>query len=89
MTASAFAELRTREIAAAMRVTLPECYRPARVVNGRVETCRLVQIGCAHTPKPAPLTRDAELTQAALLEPRTARPLSLLQRIAGALWAWL
>jgi len=84
-----FAVLGTQRIAKSMRVTLPEHYRQPRVVNGRVETCRLVQIGCAHQPKLPALSPDAESIQAALLEPRTARPLPLFNRIAGAVWRWL
>ncbi|KWT89312.1 MULTISPECIES: hypothetical protein [unclassified Variovorax] len=68
--------------------TFPEAYRPPRVVNGRLITCRLVEIGCAHELRPPALSRDAEAIQGALLEPRTARPLPLINRIAGAVWRW-
>lgn len=84
-----FAVLETHRIAKALRVTLPLHYREPHIVNGRVETCRLVQIGCAHQPKLPALTPDAENLQAALLERRTARPLPLFNRIAGAVWRWL
>lgn len=55
--------------------------------------CRLVHtrtgiaIGCAFTPRPMPMTLDAETTQAALLEPRTLRRQSALRRLLGFLWA--
>lgn len=48
-----------------------------------------VQIGIAHIPKPAALTADHELVQAALLEPRTTQPQSCLQRLFGRVWRWL
>lgn len=48
-----------------------------------------VQIGIAYTPKPAMLTADQESIQAALLEPRTTRPQSALQRVFGRVWQWL
>lgn len=59
-----------------------------RIVNGRVRTPTGILIGAAYTPPPAPYSRDAECIQAALLEPRTAHPLSLINRIAGAVWRW-
>lgn len=46
-------------------------------------------IGRAYTPPPPRIvSRDAERIQAALLDARTARPLPLMQRIAGAIWRW-
>jgi hypothetical protein len=46
-------------------------------------------IGAAYQ-RPAPAaTRDHEHLQAALLEPRTARPVSGLHKLAGRLWGWL
>lgn len=48
-----------------------------------------VQIGIAHIPKPQPMTADQERMQAALLDPRTAAPQSLTQRLLGAIWRWL
>lgn len=48
-----------------------------------------LRIGCAWTPPPARISADLEKVQAALLEPRTARPLSLLERIFGAVWRLL
>ena len=64
-----------------------------RIVNGRVQTRTTVNgggilIGSAYTPAPPPPSRDAECIQAALLEPRTAHQLSLINRIAGAVWRW-
>lgn len=56
--------------------------------NGLVGTRTGILIGCRHVRGPAPLPADEELIQRALLEPRTARPLPWLQRIAGACWAW-
>lgn len=48
-----------------------------------------VRIGCAYQ-RPMPRTdRDHEKLQAALLEPRTARPVSPAQRLAGAIVRWL
>lgn len=35
------------------------------------------------------MSLDERLLQKALLEPRNAAPLPLLQRIAGAVWRWL
>jgi hypothetical protein len=83
-----FAELHPQLSARAMRITLPEAYRPARPVRAGIETCRFLTIGCAHQPKPSDMSRDAEDIQSALLEPRTARPLPLMNRIAGAIWRW-
>ncbi|AVQ84262.1 hypothetical protein [Variovorax sp. PMC12] len=54
--------------------TLPESYCPPRVVNGRVQTCRLLQIGCAYTPPAPEPSHDAERVQAALLEKPAAAP---------------
>lgn len=70
--------------------TLPEDYRPAKVVNGRARTCRYIEIGIAHqaSRNPNDFTSSEEHLQDALLEPRTAKPLPLLQRIAGAVWRW-
>ena len=48
-----------------------------------------LRIGCAWTPPPAGTDRDHQRLQAALLEPRTATPLSLAARVAGAIWRWL
>lgn len=64
-----------------------------RIVNGRVLTPRTssgggIVIGGAYTPASPPPSRDAEHIQCALLEPRTARALPVLQRIAGAVWRW-
>lgn len=48
-----------------------------------------LRIGIAHQRPPARIDREAERLQVALLEPRTARPLTLLQRLLGAIWRWL
>jgi hypothetical protein len=48
-----------------------------------------VQIGRAYIPPPHPMSHHAQQLQAALLEPRTARPLTLLQRMFGVIWRWL
>lgn len=96
MSPSRFAELRVQQITAGMglrsprrRPVFPEAYRAPRAVRAGLQTCRLVVIGGAYTPRPPALSRDAELTQAALLEPRTARPVPLINRIAGAVYRWL
>lgn len=96
MTPSRFAELRVQQISAGMgaraprrKPTLPEAYRAPRQVRRGLQTCRLLVIGSAYTPPPPAMSQDAELAQAALLEPRTARPLSVPARIFGAVWRWL
>ena len=48
-----------------------------------------LRIGRAHVPPPLPVQGDAVLIQAALLEPRTARPLPVIQQIAGVVYKWL
>lgn len=51
-----------------------------------LDTGRVV-IGRAYVPPPPRIvSRDAERLQSALLEPKTAQPLPLVQRIAGAIW---
>jgi hypothetical protein len=47
-----------------------------------------ILIGSRWERGPIPLAADAELIQSALLEKRTARPLPVLQRVAGAIWKW-
>ncbi len=47
-----------------------------------------VVIGRCHVPRQPVATRDGETLQEALLDPRTAAPRPLLQRVAGALWSW-
>jgi hypothetical protein len=83
-----FAILETQRIAVRMGAVLPEDYRPARTVNGRTRTCRWIEIGCAHQRPAAVITVDGEQLQSALLEPKTAKPLPLLQRFAGAMLRW-
>lgn len=52
-----------------------------------IDTGRVV-IGRAYVPpSPRVISRDAVHLQSALLEPKTAQPLPLVQRIAGALWS--
>jgi hypothetical protein len=47
-------------------------------------------IGIAHVPRHRYTpTNDQALTQAALLDKRTLQPVSLLGRVAGAVWRWL
>jgi len=48
-----------------------------------------LRIGIAYIPPAPAMTRTDELVQAALLEPRTAQPMSLLQSVLGAIWRWL
>lgn len=72
-----------------MNRTLPAAYKPPVPVHGRaLRTCRGIVIGGAIAPRMPEFSKDAELIQEALLEPATARPLPVLQRIAGAFWAW-
>ena len=48
-----------------------------------------LQIGRAYIPPASRMQGDAIKVQAALLEPRTLLPQSLLQRIFGRVWQWL
>ena len=48
-----------------------------------------LRIGCAYVPTPPAPPKDGERLQAALLEPRTKYPVSLVRRVAGAVWGWL
>ena len=69
--------------------TVPAAYTPPVPVHDRtLRTCRGLHIGGAVTPPLPIFSVDAELIQQALLEPRTSRPLPVLQRIAGAVWRW-
>lgn len=53
-----------------MNATLPYDYAAPRVVNGRVRTCRLVEIGVAHQQRTDySRSTDEALIQAALLAP--------------------
>ena len=64
-------------------------YHPPRVLaNARAITCRGIVIGGAIAPPVPTMTQDGELIQAALLDPRTAKPQTTLQRALGALWGW-
>ena len=56
-----------------------ECYNTGKVL-----------IGVAYIPRHRYLqSADQVLTQAALLDKRTARPVSVLRRMAGVVWRWL
>ena len=83
-----FAVLGTQRVARDLGVTLPELYWAPRPVRNGLKTCRGVVIGGAIEPKPAEMGSNALHLSAALNEPRTAKPLPLLQRIAGAVWRW-
>lgn len=49
-----------------------------------------IRIGCAHTPRHNhSQSADACRIQAALLEPRTARPMHPIRRFVAPLWRWL
>lgn len=83
-----FAVLGTQRVAARMGVALPVfkgCVRTPITQRGGG-----ILIGCLHQPRrhPDDFTSNEEQLQSALLEPRTAKPLPLLQRIAGAVWRW-
>lgn len=54
-----------------------------------ITTSAGVRIGCAYQPPPARIGSDGERVQAALLEPRTALPMTALHRLLGAIWNWL
>lgn len=83
-----FSVLGTQRVAQRMGVTLPEFYWEPRRVQAGLKTCRGIVIGGAIAPRMPEFSADAELLQEAVLEPRTAKPLPVLQRIAGALWRW-
>lgn len=58
-----------------MTVRLPHNYREPRLLpSGSFETCRGVVIGGAIPPPKPAITQDGARIQAALLDPRTARP---------------
>lgn len=48
-----------------------------------------VRIGWAYVPRPLRIEGDAIRIQSALLEPRSATPQTLFQRIAGLIWRLL
>jgi hypothetical protein len=48
-----------------------------------------LRIGIAYMKPPARMQGDAVKVQAALLEPRTARPMSRLRLLVGRAVAWL
>jgi hypothetical protein len=62
-----------------MNRNLHRCHVPVTTRAG-------VQIGVAYQPKPRPLGSAEVAIQSALLDPRTARPLTTMQRLFGALW---
>lgn len=70
-----------------MNVICLRPHQPRRMViphnTGRV------QIGIAYTRPPMRLQGDAFLIQQALLDARTAQPLTLRQRVFGYVWRWL
>jgi hypothetical protein len=57
-------------------------------MNPRHNTGR-VRIGWAYVPKAMRIEGDAIRIQAALLEPRSATPQTLFQRVAGSIWRLL
>ena len=57
-------------------------------MNPRHNTGR-VRIGWAYVPRPMRIEGDAIKVQAALLEPRSATPQTLFQRVAGSIWRLL
>jgi len=72
-----------------MNPVLPDGYRPPEQKGLWLQTCKGVQIGITARPRMPHPDEDGGLVQEALLEPRTARPLRLIQRAAGAVWRWL
>lgn len=56
----------------------PHCINTGKVIIGR-----------AYVPPPQRMQGEALKVQAALLEPRTLRPMSRLQRLVGRVWSWL
>ena len=70
-------------------ITAPILPASPRPVDRCVNTGR-VQIGIAHQRPPARIeARDALTLQRALLDPRTAQPAGLLERMFGRVWQWL
>ncbi len=74
--------------------TLPRVHGQLAVLNGRTVTPKTkrgggIAIGIAHVPKPPKPGSEALRLQSALLDKRTARPLPLIRRIAGAVWRWM
>ena len=69
---------------------IPSNYHPPRwLPGGRLQTCSGIVIGCAIAPRMPPMTKDGERIQAALLDPRTARPRAWWERALGAVWRWM
>ncbi len=69
----------------------PRVLGQSRVIGGRVVTPPTarggaIEIGRAYVRPPMPVQGHAVHLQAALLEPRTAIPPTLLHRLAGAIW---
>lgn len=58
--------------------------RVARMVTTRAG----ITIGRSYVPPPQSLGYYAQQVQAALLDPRTVRPLAGWQRAFGVLWRW-
>lgn len=57
--------------------------------RGYVTTSTGIRIGISARPRPQPLHTEAHLIQSALLDPATAAPISMLQRVRRALYNWL
>jgi hypothetical protein len=57
-------------------------------MSPRINTGKLL-IGWAYVPKAMRIEGDAIRIQAALLEPRSATPQTLFQRVAGSIWRLL
>ncbi len=73
-----------------MSACLPHNYRAPRwLPSERLQTCRGIVIGGAIAPPVPTMTVDGERIQAALLDPRTARPRRRIAPLLLALWGWL
>lgn len=72
------------------RARLPHNYREPRLLpSGSFETCRGIVIGGAIAPPVPTMTQDGERIQAALLDPRTARPRRRIAPVVLAASLWL
>ncbi|GEM_PF-5297947 len=68
----------------------PTAYTPPRwLPSGRLQTCRGIVIGGAIAPPLPTMTQDGERIQAALLDPRTARPRRRVAPVAIAAGLWI
>lgn len=69
---------------------MPPNYRPPRWLEaGGLETCAGIVIGGAIPPPVPTMTQDGERIQAALLDPRTARPRRRVAPVAIAAGLWI